>query len=78
MADFLTDYVVEVAEAELPHPVPWKVMVDDALGRHSLGVGVILESPQGTRIEQTIVVHFPITNNQAEYEAVIAGLHLAK
>ncbi|KAK8924197.1 hypothetical protein KSP39_PZI019370 [Platanthera zijinensis] len=77
MADFLADYVVEVAEEELTRPVPWKVMVDGASGRRSLGAGVILESPQGVRIEQTVVVHFPITNNQAEYEAVIAGLRLA-
>ncbi|KAK8923701.1 hypothetical protein KSP39_PZI019443 [Platanthera zijinensis] len=78
MADFLADYVVEVAEEQLTRPVPWKVVVDGASGRHSLGVGVILESPQGIRIEQTVVVHFPITNNQAEYEAVIAGLRLAR
>ncbi|KAK8918661.1 hypothetical protein KSP39_PZI021453 [Platanthera zijinensis] len=78
MTDFLADYVVEVAEEQLTRPVPWKVMVDGASGRHSLGVGAILESPQGTRIEQTVVVHFPITNNQAEYEAVIAGLRLAR
>ncbi|KAK8918768.1 hypothetical protein KSP39_PZI021391 [Platanthera zijinensis] len=78
MADFLADYVVEVVEEKLTRPVPWKVMVDGASGRHSLGAGVILESPQGARIEQTVVVHFPITNNQAEYEAVIAGLRLAR
>ncbi|KAK8936229.1 hypothetical protein KSP39_PZI012928 [Platanthera zijinensis] len=78
MTDFLADYVIEVAEGELTRPVPWKVMVDGASGRHSLGAGVILESPQGTRIEQTVVINFPITNNQAEYEAVIAGLRLAR
>ncbi|KAK8923593.1 hypothetical protein KSP39_PZI019849 [Platanthera zijinensis] len=78
MADFLADYVVEVAEDKLTYPVPWKVMVDGASGKHSLGVGVVLESPQGTRIEQTVVIHFSITNNQAEYEEVIAGLRLAK
>ncbi|KAK8954187.1 hypothetical protein KSP39_PZI001996 [Platanthera zijinensis] len=78
MADFLADYVVEVAEDKLTRPIPWKVMVDGASGKHSLGVGVVLESPQGTQIEQTVVIHFSITNNKAEYEAVIAGLRLAK
>ncbi|KAK8948470.1 hypothetical protein KSP39_PZI005589 [Platanthera zijinensis] len=71
-------YVVEVAEERLTRPLPWKVRVDGASGKHSLGIGVILESPQGIKIEQTVVVHFPITNNQAEYEAVIAGLRLAR
>ncbi|KAK8950375.1 hypothetical protein KSP40_PGU011521 [Platanthera guangdongensis] len=30
------------------------------------------------RIEQTVIIHFPITNNQAEYEAVIARLRLSR
>ncbi|KAK8946325.1 hypothetical protein KSP39_PZI006362 [Platanthera zijinensis] len=78
MTEFLADYVVEVAEAEPTRPILWKVMVDGASGKNSLGVRVILESPRGTRIEQMVVVHFSITNNQAEYEAVIAGLRLAR
>ncbi|KAK8928297.1 hypothetical protein KSP39_PZI017417 [Platanthera zijinensis] len=78
VADFLADYVTE-AEAEEPKPQEaWKMVVDGASGRHSLGGGVVLVSPQGVTIEQAVTFHFPVTNNQAEYEAVIAGLRLAK
>ncbi|KAK8954417.1 hypothetical protein KSP39_PZI002217 [Platanthera zijinensis] len=77
VADFLADYIVEVG-AEEPRPQgAWKMMVDGASGKHSLG-GVVLISPQGVTIEQAVALHFPVTNNQAEYEAVIAGLRLAK
>ncbi|KAK8936088.1 hypothetical protein KSP39_PZI013166 [Platanthera zijinensis] len=54
------------------------MFVDGASGRHSVGAGVVLVSPQGTRIEQAIEILFPVTNNQAEYEAMVAGLRLAK
>ncbi|KAK8951016.1 hypothetical protein KSP39_PZI003142 [Platanthera zijinensis] len=78
IADFLADYVTE-AETEEPRPQEaWKMVVDGASGRHSLGGGVVLVSPQGVTIEQAVTFHFPVTNNQAEYEAVIAGLRLAK
>ena len=36
-----------------------------------------LTSPTGERIEQAIRLGFSITNNESEYEAMIAGLELA-
>ena len=35
-------------------------------------------SPEGDRIECMVRLDFPTTNNEAEYEAVVAGLDLAK
>ncbi|KAK8916007.1 hypothetical protein KSP39_PZI022731 [Platanthera zijinensis] len=78
VADFLVDYVVEVKEAETSPVVAWEMLVDGASGRNSFGGGMVLTSPEGTRIEQALRVHFTLTNNQAEYEAIIAGLRLAR
>ncbi|KAK8951440.1 hypothetical protein KSP39_PZI003040 [Platanthera zijinensis] len=78
ISDFLADYVVEVEETEAPLVVAWEMLVDGASGRSSFGGGVILMSPKGTRIEQALKIHFALTNNQAEYEAIIAGLRLAR
>ncbi|KAK8928988.1 hypothetical protein KSP39_PZI017133 [Platanthera zijinensis] len=79
VADFLADFSAEVeADMDVSRPVPWKMFVDGASGRHSVGAGVVLVSPQGTRIEQAVEILFPVTNNQAEYEAMVAGLRLAK
>ena len=35
-------------------------------------------SPEGDKIECMIRLDFPTTNNEAEYEALVAGLDLAK
>ncbi|KAK8944743.1 hypothetical protein KSP39_PZI008034 [Platanthera zijinensis] len=78
VADFLVDYVVEVKEAEESPVVAWEMLVDGASGRSSFGGGIILISPEGTRIKQALKIHFTLTNNQAEYEAIITGLRLAR
>ncbi|KAK8928408.1 hypothetical protein KSP39_PZI017378 [Platanthera zijinensis] len=77
VADFLVDYTVEVKKAETSPVVAWEMLVDGASGKNSFGGGMVLVSPEGTRIEQALKVHFALTNNQAEYEAIIAGLRLA-
>ncbi|XP_019223390.1 PREDICTED: uncharacterized protein LOC109205168 [Nicotiana attenuata] len=40
-------------------------------------LGVVLISPSGKIIRQTIK-YYPITNNEAKYEAMVVGLELAK
>ncbi|XP_070011351.1 uncharacterized protein [Nicotiana sylvestris] len=48
------------------------------LHKHELsGLGIVLVPPTGETIRQAIKCHF-ITNNEAEYEAVITGLRLAR
>lgn len=42
------------------------------------GAGLILSSPDGFEIFQAIRFMFPLTNNEAEYEALWAGMDLAK
>ena len=42
------------------------------------GAGIILEGPKGVIIEQSLRFGFKASNNQAEYEDLIACLQLAK
>ncbi|XP_070015310.1 uncharacterized protein [Nicotiana sylvestris] len=51
--------------------------VSAILVREDQGLGIVLVPPTGETIQQTRKCH-PITNNEAEYEAVIAGLELAR
>ena len=46
--------------------------------RQTGGVDIILRSPKGDEIECLVCLDFPMTNNEAEYEAQVAGLDLAK
>ena len=38
----------------------------------------MIQTPQGDKIQCMIRLDFPTTNNEAEYEALVAGLDLAK
>ena len=42
------------------------------------GVGIVLRSPKGDEIECMVHLDFPTTNNEAEYETLVAGIDLAK
>ena len=42
------------------------------------GVGIVLRSPEGDEIECMVHLDFPTTNNEAEYETLVAGIDLAK
>ena len=39
---------------------------------------MVIQTPEGDKIECMIQLDFPTTNNEAEYEALVAGLDLAK
>ena len=51
--------------------------VDGATNAQGSGAGLILTSPDGIDIEYALRFWFRASNNEAEYEAVIAGLNLA-
>ena len=80
----LADFVMEFTSAapdennqtmtDLPI---WKLSVDGALNAQGSGAGLILTSPEGIDIEYALRFGFQASNNMTEYEAVIAGLHLA-
>jgi len=43
-----------------------------------VGAGIVLERPDNVLIEQSLRFTFKTSNTQAEYEAIIAGLILAR
>ena len=52
--------------------------MDGSSNQQGSGSGVILEGPNGVLIEQSLRFAFKANNNQAEYEALIAGMLLAR
>ena len=80
----LVDFVLEFASAEPARDAQaatdlstWKLSVDGASNSQGSGAGLILTSPEGIDIEYALRFGFHASNNEAEYEAVIAGLNLA-
>ncbi|XP_052723752.1 uncharacterized protein LOC128193711 [Vigna angularis] len=66
--------------AELPpsNQDEWRLYVDGASGQSASGAGIVLEGPNGFLLEHSLIFKFKVSNNQAEYEALVAGLKLAK
>ncbi|KAK8945084.1 hypothetical protein KSP39_PZI007855 [Platanthera zijinensis] len=78
LADFPIDTTESSSDQAARSPLAWTIYVDGASGRNSSGAGVVLINPNGVKLEQAIKFYFPVTNNQAEYEALLAGLRLAR
>jgi ribonuclease HI len=53
------------------------VYFDGALILEGAGTGVLLISPQGEQLKYVLQIHYKASNNGAEYEALIHGLHIA-
>lgn len=56
----------------------WRLHMDGASNTRGAGAGVVLVSPNGIMHEHALSIGFPATNNEVEYEALIAGLKLAR
>ncbi|XP_062170982.1 uncharacterized protein LOC133876752 [Alnus glutinosa] len=74
LADFLVEFCNIPEAEELPKESTWVVHVDGSSARSRSGVGAILRNPEGQEFGFAIKLDFVTTNNEAEYEAVIAGL----
>ena len=55
----------------------WRVFVDGALSAMGAGAGIVIITPEGIRLEHSFRLGFKASNNEAEYEALIAGLKIA-
>lgn len=82
IADF-TPYENVWAEQELvvltenPTSGTWILSIDGSSNIKGSGLGLVLKSPNGETLEQSIHCNFCVTNNEAEYEALIVSLDLA-
>ena len=77
VVDFIAEFTL--MEGEGAEVVPqWSVYTDGSLNRQAGGAGVVLCTLEGDKIECMIRLNFPTTNNEAEYEALVAGLDLAR
>ena len=76
----LADFIAEWTEVQmLPMVVDqeyWMIYFDGSLMKKGTGVGLVFVSPLGVRMRYMVHIHFPSSNNVAEYEALINGLRI--
>ncbi|GJW70735.1 reverse transcriptase domain-containing protein [Tanacetum coccineum] len=83
----LADFIVErpednsedtLMEDEEELPDPWTLFTDGSSCADGSGAGLILINPEGMEFTYALRFRFDATNNEAEYEALIAGLKIAE
>ncbi|XP_047331527.1 uncharacterized protein LOC124935113 [Impatiens glandulifera] len=88
VADFLDDQPITIDDDDEEMVFPddeimnvqseaWKLMFDGALGKQGYDIGILLIDPAGTYNPTSVKLSYSVTNNEAEYEACIAGIKLA-
>jgi ribonuclease HI len=77
----LADFVAEWVDTQLPtapiQPELWTMFFDGSLMKTLSGAGLLFISPLGKHLRYVLRLHFPASNNVAEYEALVNGLRIA-
>ena len=69
---------VEVLLASTPYLSLWKLYMDGAANQKRFGIGIFLVSLKKITMEKSLRLGFLATNNEAEYEALLAGMIMVK
>jgi ribonuclease HI len=77
----LVDFMAEWRENQIPTPVDkpehWTMYFDGSLKLDGDGAGVLFISPRGEQLKYVLQILWEVSNNEAEYEALLHELHLA-
>jgi ribonuclease HI len=77
----LADFMVEWTDISIPTsqgPIDyWKMYFDGSLTIDGVGAGILFISPTNEQLCYILRIHFPTSNNAAEYEACFHGLRIA-
>jgi ribonuclease HI len=79
----LPDFIAEWLELQSTGPPDlssvWTMYFDGSKRVQGVGAGVVLISPQGDKLKYILRMSFPqASNNEAEYEALLHGMKMAK
>ena len=88
LADFVAEFTpmlgqeipnIPICDRELIEDTDWwRLYVNGASNAKGVGTEVVIIKLNGSVIEQSIRLDFKVSNNEAEYEAILAGLNSAK
>jgi ribonuclease HI len=74
LADFLAKWVDTQLPTALIQAELWTMCFDGSLMKTGAGAGLLFISPLGKHVRYVLRLHFPASNNMAEYEALVNGL----
>jgi hypothetical protein len=80
-SQILTDFAAEWTNMQLPPPQIqaecWTLYFDGLVMKTGAGASLLFISPLGEHMRYVVLLHFPASNNMAEYEALLCGLKIA-
>ena len=86
LADFIVEFIedtggdrrldLSILEVFVPSSSSWEVYTDGAANQRGSRVGIVLVTPEKLVVEKSLRLGFPATNNEAEYEALLAGIEM--
>ena len=74
MANFITQH--HKPSIDYVESMPWTLFFDGSSCKQGGGIGIVIIPPRGASFEFALPTEPMITNNQAEYEAILKGLQL--
>jgi ribonuclease HI len=80
-SQILADFVAEWTDMQLP-PLQiqvecWILYFDGSVMKTGAGAGMLFISPLREHMRYAVRLHFPASNNMAEYEALLCGLRIS-
>jgi ribonuclease HI len=79
-SQILVDFVAEWTDTQLPLPQIqakfWTLYFDGSVMKTGAGAVLLFISPLGEHMRYAVRLHFPASNNMAEYEALLCGLRI--
>ena len=76
----LADFITEWTKVQMPPAVVdqeyWTMYFNGSLMKKGAGMGLVFVSPLEIRMRYMVHLHFPSSNNIAEYEVLINSLHV--
>ena len=89
LVDFIAEFTLENSDILTGEEHPkdaernlekkgWALYVDGAENSRGSGLGIVLISPGGELLEQSVRLAFGASNNEAEYETLLHGLRTAR
>ena len=80
-SQMLANFIAEWIEIQMP-PIAideeyWTMYFNGSLMKKGTNMGLVFVLPLGVRMRYMVHIHFPASNNVAEYEALNDGLRIA-
>lgn len=78
LVDFIAKFTIPEHKDSQEEPSLWTIHTNESSTQKRGGVGVIITTPERDTLKYGVQIQFLMTNNEAEYKAILTGLRVAK